>query len=359
MALDEVIEESPEVPALVEEDYTRIEIDDTGESVIGNGSPVHPTGAGSSASGFSYADNSLTKEELSKGLSGKSLLVGSTAEGGGSLGFLLNFRKAKPNDPLPYVGEYDGDIIYFDEKGRSRDGNMQIALSESAIANTGSRGDSQTRSGSGDSATFVMNSLNYREQVALKVLQAIIGHEPNPLGYDDSKIMNLVAMAFRISVEFKNRAIEFRQEETSGGGGEESGEVEVDIESLADNTEKLLYNLVNTLKEGVAIQSSTEETEDTIHIKVAIYEDLYIRFRFTNHMAYSDISVYVECNVREGETSSTRQCGFILRKGTVSVVESVDFYEKITSITSITLVAIRGKGVEDTNTYDISTETIS
>jgi hypothetical protein len=246
MALDELQIEEPKVPTLVREDYTQVEINDSEEGIIGNGSSVHPTGSGSSEQGFSYADNALTEEELNKGLSGKSLLVGSTAEGGTSEGFLLNFRKSEANDPLPYVGELNGDIIYFDKTGKSRDGSLQIAIAESAIANTGERGDSQTRSEGGSSSTFVMNSLNYREQVALRVLQAIIGHEPNPLGYDDPKIMNIVASAFRVAVEFQNRAIKFRQEESSSG----SGDVEVDIDSLADNTEKLLYNLVNTLKEG-------------------------------------------------------------------------------------------------------------
>ena len=352
----------------LQHDYTVVEIDDTGSAPIGNGSPVHPTGSGGGGQSFSYANNSLTEVELNKGLSGKSLIIGSTASGGGSLGFLLNFRKASPNDPLPYVGEYNGNLIYFDKTGRSRDGSLQIALAESAIANTGTRGDSQERE---DSTTFVMNSLNYREQIAIRVLQAIIGHEANPLGYDDSKIMNLVATAFRVAVEFKNRAIEFRQEESSGGGGE-SGDVEVDTDSLADNTEKLLYNLVNTLKEGVAIQGSgtvdalplsvninktpVEETEDTISIKAAIFETKYIRFRFTNHMACSDVSVYVECNVKEGEVSDTRKCGFILRKGTVVIVEELD--EKVTEIVSISSVAVRGQDVSDNNNYTISTETI-
>lgn len=349
------------------DDRTIIDIDDTGGSGSGS-SYVKPTGSGGgSGTAFSYADNALTDEERNKGLTGKTLLAGSTASGGGTVGFVLNFRKSNAGDPMPYVGEVNGEVVYFNAKGRSRDGSIQLALAGGSVSNTGTQGESQTRSD--DSETFVMNSLNYKEQVALRVLAAMIKHESNPCGYDDPKIQMLVSMSFRVAIEFQNRAIEFRQAEsiTPGGGG-----VDVDTDSLADNTEKLLYNLVDILKEGIAVQGKSgngvtplqininktpiEKVSSTISIKAAIFETKYIRFRFTSNMAYSDVSVYVECAVKEGETTDTRKVGFVLRKGTVAVVEELD--DKVTEITSITSVSIRGKDVSDNNNYDIATETI-
>ena len=348
------------------EDRTIVDIDDTG-GIGDGGSYVKPTGSGSGEGAFSYSTNELTEEELNKGLTGKTMLAGSTASGGETIGFVLNFRKSSAGVPLPYMGEVNGDIIYFNAKGRSRDGSIQLALAGGSVSNVGTQGDAQTRAD--DSETFIMNSLNFKEQVALRVLQSIVNREANPLGYDDPRIQLIVSMAFRVAIEFQNRAIEFRQAEsiTPGGGG-----VDVDPDSLSDNTDKLLYNLVDILKEGIAVQGKSgsevtplkininktpvEKTEDTISIKAAIFETKYIRFRFTNHMAYSDVSVYVECNVKEGEVSDTRKCGFILRKGTVVIVEELD--EKITEIVSISSVIVRGQDVSDSNEYTISIETI-
>lgn len=241
------------------DDRTIIDIDDTGGSGSGS-SYVKPTGnGGGSGTAFSYADNALTDEERNKGLTGKTLLAGSTASGGGTVGFVLNFRKSNAGDPMPYVGEVNGEVVYFNAKGRSRDGSIQLALAGGSVSNTGTQGESQTRSD--DSETFVMNSLNYKEQVALRVLAAMIKHEPNPCGYDDPKIQMLVSMSFRVAIEFQNRAIEFRKAESGGGGG--SSEVDVDPDSLNSNTEKLLYNINESLKTGVAIKGETVEAGGT------------------------------------------------------------------------------------------------
>jgi hypothetical protein len=237
------------------DDRTIIDIDDTGGSGSGS-SYVKPTGSGGgSGTAFSYADNALTDEERNKGLTGKTLLAGSTASGGGTVGFVLNFRKSNAGDPMPYVGEVNGEVVYFNAKGRSRDGSIQLALAGGSVSNVGTQGESQTRSD--DSETFMMNSLNYKEQVALRVLAAMIKHESNPCGYDDPKIQMLVSMSFRVAIEFQNRAIEFRKAESGGGGG--SGEVDVDPESLNSNTERILYNINENLKNGIAIKNAEDE----------------------------------------------------------------------------------------------------
>lgn len=187
----------------------------------------------------------MSDDDLSAALNGKTL-VSNTDQ------VVLNFRKASAGAPLPYVGEVDGKQVYFNKAGVSRDGNIRLSLGTSTINNKGTQGEAQTR-GDGESAeTFVMNSLNYKEQVALRALAAIIKHEPNPLGYDDAKIKLLVSTAFRVAVEFQNRAILFRKAEE--GGGSSDTQVDVDADSLANNTEKLLYNINESLKNGVAIK---------------------------------------------------------------------------------------------------------
>lgn len=202
-------------------------------------------------------DNSfpaLTQGELTAAVSGKTVIDNSN-------NIVLNFRKSGAGAPLPYMGEINGTIVYFDNKGVSRDGTIKLSLASTNIDNKGTQGEGQTRTE--DEAEFVMNSLNYKEQVALRVLAAIIKHESNPLGYDDSKIKLLVSQSFRIAVEFQNRAIMFRQEEEGGGGGD--SEVDINPESLNSNTEKILYNINESLKNGVVVKGETPAVGKTLY----------------------------------------------------------------------------------------------
>lgn len=187
----------------------------------------------------------FTDNELNLALRGKTTVTNS-----GDV--VTSFRKASPGAILPYVGNVNGEQVFFSKEGISNTG-IRLSLATTVIINKGTQGETQTRS---DEAEFIMNSLNYKEQVALRVLAAIIKHEEAPLDYDDSKIKLLVSQSFRIAVEFQNRAIMFRKEEQGGGG---SGEVDVDPDSLANNTEKILYNISEHLKSGVAIKNADDE----------------------------------------------------------------------------------------------------
>lgn len=184
--------------------------------------------------------------ELTAALSGKTLIDNS-----GNI--VLNFRKSTAG-PMPYVGEINGVSVHFNSKGETNDGTITLSLATTTIDNKGTQGDSQTRSG--DQEEFVMNYLNFKEQVALRVLASIIHHEQNPLGYDDSKIKLIVSQAFRVAVEFQNRAIMFRKEEQGGGIPEE--QIDIDPDTLTSNTDRLLYN----------INASLNDIEVTVH-----YED--------------------------------------------------------------------------------------
>jgi hypothetical protein len=184
---------------------------------------------------------------LDSALSGKTI-VSNTGK------IVTSFKKAPAGSILPYVGNVDGEPVYFNKEGVALDGT-KLSLATTTISNKGTQGEAQTRSE--DEAEFVMNSLNFKEQVALRVLAAIIHHENTPLDYDDSKIKLIVSQSFRIAIEFQNRAIMFRKEEQGGGG--ETGEVDVDPESLNTNTERILYNINENLKNGIAIKNAEDE----------------------------------------------------------------------------------------------------
>ena len=185
----------------------------------------------------------FTDKELDSALSGKTI-VSNTGK------IVTSFKKAPAGSVLPYVGNIDGEPVYFNKEGVALDGT-KLSLATTTISNKGTQGEAQTRSE--DEAEFVMNSFNFKEQAAVKALAAIIGLEDKPLDYDDSKIKLMVAMAFRVAVEFQNRAIEFRKKEDPI---EKNEDIDIDISELTSISDKLLYNLINSLRR-------TDYEEDT------------------------------------------------------------------------------------------------
>lgn len=211
----------------------------------------------------------LTQDELTAAASGKTIIDNSS-------NIVLNFRKSGAGAPLPYMGEINGITVYFDNKGVSRDGTIKLSLASTSIDNKGTQGEEQTRSE--DKAGFVMNSLNYKEQVAVKCLAAIIKQEPNPLGYDDAKIKLMVSTAFRFAVEFQNRAILFRKEEDASKTQPAVG-VDVDADTLTTNTDKILYNINENLKSGIVVKGEAQTLGGTITpLKIKVTELPEIKF---------------------------------------------------------------------------------
>ena len=196
----------------------------------------------------------FTDEELDSALSGKTI-VSNTGK------IVTSFKKAPAGSVLPYVGNVDGELVYFSKEGVALDGT-KLSLATTTISNKGTQGEAQTRSG--DEAEFIMNSLNFKEQAAVKALAAIIGLEGKPLDYDDSKIKLMVAMAFRIAVEFQNRAIEFRKKEDPI---EENEDIDIDISELTSISDKLLYNLINSLRRTDYEEDTKEVDEEGNPIK--------------------------------------------------------------------------------------------
>lgn len=189
--------------------------------------------------------NPLSKEDILAALRGKTMYSNNGA-------VVTNFKQAPAGSILPYQATVNGKTEYFDYKGESLDKSIKLTIATTSIDNTGTQGEAQTRAE--DQIEFVMNSLNFKEQVAVKVLAAMIKHEPDPLNYDDSKIKMLVSSAFRIAIEFQNRAVMFRQKEQDENS--DNGEVNVNVDSLTTNTERILYNINENLKNGVVVKDS-------------------------------------------------------------------------------------------------------
>lgn len=86
---------------------------------------------------------------------------------------------------------------------------------------------------------FSLTSLNYRESVAIQVLNAMIYHIPDPISYDEASIRLLVKKAFTVSEEFLSQALTIRKTNASYDG--------TDIVADESTTEGILNNISTSI----------------------------------------------------------------------------------------------------------------
>jgi hypothetical protein len=156
---------------------------------------------------------------------------------------------------------------------------------------------------------------------------------------------------------------------TDGSGGSTpSGSV--NPSDLQTNTEKLLYDMNQLLKDGVAIRGSEDpldkpvftsekilSTQSNVTIEVSVVNKKCVKFVFLGNYAASDLSVYVTLTCKVGETTGvSRSAGFVIPKGSTVFVGNVD--PDITEITTLSSPTLRGKGSSlDAYTYIMSLAT--
>lgn len=305
--------------------------------------------------------------------------------------------------------------------------NQTLSLVRTSMGSDGAVGSSVTRSsgssGTGHSATAVLSTMEPRDHFAMNVLNAMLVHMEMPESKDDATMIKYCRAAYLWAQAMMIAAADSR--EGTSESTAPSTTVDIKSDDLQSNMEKILYNMAEYMKKGVAIKgetvaqgqtavpiitkldpnseikevkkvtdipgltsiNSTLGTTNTrlssiyseldyietdmenintsiqditkvpdvgsITIKASIFQSKYLRFEFNSDMAYSDVSVILELSVSEGSTTATRKVGYVIPKGSVVVIEELD--AEVTSISSITSASVRGQGVNDTNTYTIST----
>lgn len=242
--------------------------------------------------------------------------------------------------------------------------HTQLYLVEATIVQTYGTQQAWTRGPEAGTDPGTIVSLEPRDHFAIAVLQTIIGNLPNAESVNDSAIMQYSYAAYRWAQGMMIAAADSRAAATTPSGGA----IDVSQSDLQGNSEKLLYNIAEYMKNGVTIKGTTAagtvpvqtQTEiadkaqsvapTTINIAYSIYKTKFIRMEIASpYMAYSDVSVVFELAVTESGGASTRKVSFIIPKGSVIVVEGLD--ADVLTITSVTSATVRGKDVNDPNTY--------
>lgn len=215
-----------------------------------------------------------------------------------------------------------------------------------------------------------VTTIEPRDQFAVQALNAMLVHVGHPEAFDDAKMLSFSRAAYRWAQAMMIAAADSRHGQSTA---QNPPAVSVNPDDLQSNTEKLLYNMTDYMKNGVTIKGTTAagtapvqaevknlvqtdvqnltdafsvpEVTGDIEITASIFKSKYVRLEFISDMAYSDVSVYLTLTTNDG----SRDIGYVIPKGSVVVVIPLD--EDVTSITSIDSSSVRGQGGNDPNTY--------
>lgn len=188
----------------------------------------------------------LKEFNLQEALNGASIGFSTTGAVGGTVGnYVLNFRQyTQSKATWKYVGESGKTTYYFDENGACSDGDTahQLFLVDATLAST--TGTDASRGDGGSAETISISTLQPREQFACYALQGIMYHIDNPLLLDDGQITQISTMAFQIAKGMLAAAADARAATSTEPP---SGEIDVDKNDVSSTTDKLLFNLNETL----------------------------------------------------------------------------------------------------------------
>ena len=142
--------------------------------------------------------------------------------------------------------------------------SMGDELEAGTAAKGRARQNSQGQYVTDDNVTLA--SLQPRDHFALHVLNAMLIHADHPENFDDANCMRYASAAYRFA-----QAMMIVAAGTRYGQSTEQSSMTADVrtEDLENNTEKLLYNISQYMKNGVAVKGETDVTiKGTPHVAI-------------------------------------------------------------------------------------------
>ena len=178
---------------------------------------------------------------------------------GGSLAYEMatDFMPNPKSQEFPYKAKVAGKAYNFSPEGQTSQGLYTLMCASAVIDSAGAiEGDIQTKTDQGQTVYMSMSTLNYRESVALQVLNAMIGHISDPLSYSAATIKALISKAFNFSVEFVNQARAFR----TANAHEEQGEIVPDAADSVTALNAITQKLEDIKTQTVSIKQALDGT---------------------------------------------------------------------------------------------------
>lgn len=203
----------------------------------------------------------LVEFNKDKALNGASLAFSSNGQLSGKVSnYVLNFQL---NDIGSVTEKYSGQVqkkmYYFNDNGVCSDGNElhNLFIVDAKIIATS--GTVATRGDTGKEENIDIDVLQPREYFAMYALQGILAKVENPLTLDDGQVTLISSMAFKIAQSMMSTAADYRAATKSEETPPSS--VDVDINNVTSTTDKLLYNMSQSM---VRMQESLKGIKDTM-----------------------------------------------------------------------------------------------
>lgn len=163
--------------------------------------------------------------------------------------------------------EADGTISYCVPSNEEFEAGT-LKMVTATMGDTGSVGGAVTRSsgssGTGHDNVAILTNIEPRDQFAVQVLNAMLIHAKHPEAFDDAKMLSYSRAAYRWAQAMMIAAADSRE----GQSTEPSTAVDVNLGDLQSNTEKLLYNIGEYLKNGVTVKGTTANGTVPVQTKI-------------------------------------------------------------------------------------------
>ena len=200
--------------------------------------------------------NPLSKDQLYEGL----LVCFSDVQTNPNNTGVLEKRKDTGGALVGWTAVINGVKHDFDLYGYDISNNavrLYGVLSDGDIDPTRSTAHTRAASAEDESNTVSLTSMTPKDYFACEALNSLIQRIDNPLAMSDGTIALLAAKSYKIAQAMAKEAYGSRQNDKSSS--EESGTdyVEVDDASLSTNTERLLYNINESIKANTSTIKNT------------------------------------------------------------------------------------------------------
>lgn len=161
------------------------------------------------------------------------------------------------------VGD-DGVVYQSIPAGHSTVGGDALVLLDAKMAASTGVGGAITRSSS-TSETANLTSMEPRDHFAMDIMNAMLIHADHPEAFDEAKWLYFARAAYKGAQAMMIAAADSRFGEQSGSG---TTTVDINPANLQSNTEKLLYNMAEYMKNGITVKGTTAAGTVPVQTKV-------------------------------------------------------------------------------------------
>lgn len=157
------------------------------------------------------------------------------------------------------IGQTSNKKYYFNNKGQCSDGLIAHSLKRIEDKISFTTGTVASRGETEGAEMISIENMQPRELFAQTAMQSIISKIEEPiLGIDDFKITKICELSFKIAQKMLTTAAEYRAETKE----DTNDNIEIDKNTLTSATDKLLYNIQESLKNLSDIKTDIKVISD-------------------------------------------------------------------------------------------------